>query len=409
MSSILNLKTNGWIYDLHLVEKRPEKCVTEILLKCSEYAMCNQSSLGIKVIKAVQHMRLLIRKRRSTQLADYLKQKFEPTTTRCVIENTDIVSQSDQVTCVTEINKQAKLQRHQLEHCEDKVSQLKLEKSALLEVQATTTAQLLKVQKLETEISENYMQLQGAYEVQSAELNNSRDEIATLKEKIPLLKSRKRDLDRKDDTIKKLKYTISSGHRIEKKVTVMEQKLDDVTCKLENKCLEFNDVTTACSILKAKSAASEERSISLQQKIVKLTKQLYDKKRQFTQLQLKVSHETSEKDTLIIQSNTTIHALKSEITDLQSFLACLESNEVRTFQNGKYTQEMRECCMELLTSGNVSLRKIPVVIKTVMTHLTGKLPTRIPSQALLSDRIMTEAKIVALKQVLHNSICIKKY
>ena len=129
----------------------------------------------------------------------------------------------------------------QLEHCEDEVCQLKLDKSALLEVQETT-AELLKIQNLEIETSEKYMQLQGAYEAQRADLNNSRDDIATLMEKLQLLKSRRRDLDRKGDTIKKLKYTISSGHKHEKKVTVMEQKLNDVTCKLENKCLEFNVV-----------------------------------------------------------------------------------------------------------------------------------------------------------------------
>ena len=63
MSSILNLKTNGWIYDLLQVKKRSEECVINMLLKCSAYSTCNQNSLRLKVTKAVQHMRILIRKR----------------------------------------------------------------------------------------------------------------------------------------------------------------------------------------------------------------------------------------------------------------------------------------------------------------------------------------------------------
>ena len=45
------------------------------------------------------------------------------------------------------------------------------------------------------------------------------------------------------------------------------------------------------------------------------------------------------------------------------------------------------------------MNKIPVVIKTVLSRLTGKLPDRLPSKALLSSRIMAEAKLVACKQV----------
>ncbi|KAK6313523.1 hypothetical protein J4Q44_G00168700 [Coregonus suidteri] len=51
--------------------------------------------------------------------------------------------------------------------------------------------------------------------------------------------------------------------------------------------------------------------------------------------------------------------------------------------------------MTLLTEGNVSIRKLPRVIK----NLSGKIPQRLPSKALLSSRIMMEARIVASKQV----------
>ena len=55
--------------------------------------------------------------------------------------------------------------------------------------------------------------------------------------------------------------------------------------------------------------------------------------------------------------------------------------------------------MTLLTEGNVSMRKLPSVITTVCKKLTGCLPVRLPSPALLSSRLMMEAKIIACKQV----------
>ncbi|KAJ8381391.1 hypothetical protein SKAU_G00021690 [Synaphobranchus kaupii] len=55
--------------------------------------------------------------------------------------------------------------------------------------------------------------------------------------------------------------------------------------------------------------------------------------------------------------------------------------------------------MTLLTEGNVSIRKLPKVLTTVIKNLTGKVPQRLPSKTRLSSRIMMEARIVASKQV----------
>ncbi|CAC5402827.1 unnamed protein product [Mytilus coruscus] len=54
--------------------------------------------------------------------------------------------------------------------------------------------------------------------------------------------------------------------------------------------------------------------------------------------------------------------------------------------------------MQLVTEGNVSLNKLPIVIKSVLKNLTGKLPERLPSKSLISSRLMVEATIVACKQ-----------
>lgn len=77
--------------------------------------------------------------------------------------------------------------------------------------------------------------------------------------------------------------------------------------------------------------------------------------------------------------------LKLEIDQLCNSSECMEGDTLQTFKGGKYTDAMRQCCMELVTEGHVSLRKVPVVVKAVMQNLTGKLPQWIPSAALSAE------------------------
>lgn len=57
--------------------------------------------------------------------------------------------------------------------------------------------------------------------------------------------------------------------------------------------------------------------------------------------------------------------------------------------------------MQLITEGNISLNKIPIVINSVLKNLSENLPERLPSKNLLSSRLMVEVKIVACKQACH--------
>ncbi|ELT96326.1 hypothetical protein CAPTEDRAFT_189900 [Capitella teleta] len=75
----------------------------------------------------------------------------------------------------------------------------------------------------------------------------------------------------------------------------------------------------------------------------------------------------------------------------------MEGETVSTFEDGRYTDAMRECILQLVTNGNVSLKKIPIVINAAKS-LTRKLPERIPSIGLISSRIMLEARLIACKQ-----------
>ena len=108
------------------------------------------------------------------------------------------------------------------------------------------------------------------------------------------------------------------------------------------------------------------------------------------QIEIEIDNFESEKNVLIAQIN-----------NLEKNNAFLEGDTITTFENGRYTNEVRKCCMQLITEGNVSLNKIPIVINSVLKNLSGKLPERLPSKSLLSSRLMVEAKIVACKQACH--------
>ena len=80
-----------------------------------------------------------------------------------------------------------------------------------------------------------------------------------------------------------------------------------------------------------------------------------------------------------------------------------ESDVVKTFENGRYTDEVRQCCIELYTEKNVPLSKLSEVITSVLGILVGKVPERLPSKSLLSW-LTIEADVIAKSQVQHNML-----
>lgn len=72
-------------------------------------------------------------------------------------------------------------------------------------------------------------------------------------------------------------------------------------------------------------------------------------------------------------------------------------DEIVTFENGRYCDEVRETIMELL-SLNVSMNKVNEVIHTVIQKLTKKSVCRLPSNAVKS-RLLLEVRHLAHVQV----------
>ena len=65
---------------------------------------------------------------------------------------------------------------------------------------------------------------------------------------------------------------------------------------------------------------------------------------------------------------TEVKQLTSENKDLQQRVSLLEKDEVTTFENGRYTNDVREVIMELFNL-DVSISKINLVITAVLTKL----------------------------------------
>ncbi|KAJ8356506.1 hypothetical protein SKAU_G00193000 [Synaphobranchus kaupii] len=175
----------------------------------------------------------------------------------------------------------------------------------------------------------------------------------------------------KEKTIKRLKTTVKqSEHALEEKeelVQMLTQKLS-----LQDKW-------------KQEKVALQKRLSVMRGNVARARQERHDSKEQA--------------EASIQQLKAELKQMERRERELQAVVDCTERDEVATFENGRYTNEIREVCMTLLTEGNVSIRKLPKVLTTVIKNLTGKVPQRLPSKTLLSSRIMMEARIVASKQV----------
>ena len=142
---------------------------------------------------------------------------------------------------------------------------------------------------------------------------------------------------------------------------------------------------------KVKENEIKKSKLSLQKKTIYLNKKVFEMKEKHSS-----AVENAEFEILKLKSE--LMQKEKEIEDLQIANDFLESDAVCTFADGKYTNEVRECVMTLMTTCNVSMSKMKDVITTVLSKLGGKQPTRLPSKALMS-RLMVESKVLAAKHV----------
>jgi len=95
-----------------------------------------------------------------------------------------------------------------------------------------------------------------------------------------------------------------------------------------------------------------------------------------------------------------IKSKEDRIAQLEEINGLLEEKEIECVYDGKFSNEIRETIMTLVTQCGVSLKKINQVIQTVVQNITGKSLSRLPSTGVRSC-LLIEAKRVAQVQVVN--------
>jgi hypothetical protein len=328
------------------------------------YSSCKFTSLHRKIIDVTAAIKKK-RRNKSKDLADYLLQTFHSPQERKIPGST----------MERALKKENATLKRKLENSCTEKQDLELHLEASQEVVSQTLAQCAKLEdemelvvKLKDQREEDVQKITKEFEEATKKLDRCLKQM-------PREKCRKQKLLYRDDQIKKLRLALKTSETENRGLwrTLLEEDGEDTETEWKK---EMEDKMAALK----KELAARSRKLKGKEEKLKCVDDQWKQKMK----------ETREE----------VHHLKIEVDELRDAIQCAESDQVKTFENGRYTDAMRECVMLLITQGNVSLRKVPVVINAVMSSLAGKLPERIPSQALISHRIMTEAMFIAHKQVM---------
>lgn len=182
--------------------------------------------------------------------------------------------------------------------------------------------------------------------------------------------------------------------------TLSEKQLFEV--QLEQKSKEVNDHQQNLNKKEEELQKHVKNLDSSKEKVTELKSEKHKLQKRLCGLKISLN---KTKCSLVTQHEDEICDLKEQInlrnkkiTELQQLNVLLESDQIKTFENGRYVNEVRECIMSLLTECNVSMNKVNGVISTVLKKMTGVLPARLPSMAVKS-RLLVEAKSVAQQQI----------
>ncbi|CAH1267617.1 Hypp3773 [Branchiostoma lanceolatum] len=187
------------------------------------------------------------------------------------------------------------------------------------------------------------------------------------------LKRRDNNIEKKDETIQELQTAVRANNEEVDELREAKVKAEEEQVRAEEKV----------SGLQKKVKCLQDGRRKLELKL---------KKQQDNKLEMEADLETT-----VSELNKKLEELQKENTDLQQIQALLESETVKTFEDGKYRNDVREVVMDLLTSG-VSMSKVDTVITSVLQRLAGLTVDRLPSMGLKSQ-LLLEARILAQTQV----------
>lgn len=168
--------------------------------------------------------------------------------------------------------------------------------------------------------------------------------------------------------------------------------------------------------LKRREAVIEQQKVQLhsqalvvkdyEKKLMRATSQLSDLRSKLNRVNHRASYWKARVHNVKNQSSAKMTVLNQEIVSLKNKLSSLHldnaemneaiesilTEEITTFEDGKYTNDVRACIYELL-SLNVGVRNIPRIIRSVLENIMHKSVQRLPSYGLTCQMILESLTI----------------
>ena len=231
--------------------------------------------------------------------------------------------------------------------------------------------------QVNTELEEELHQTQELLNIQKQEVEFTATKATELRTKATNIKKklRRRDeaLEKKSTEVVRLKADVSSNfHQLQK---------------------------TAEKLVKAQKSRELYRSRANYAKIQvqKSTLETAERDKQFDELHGAFITQVKELEAVITKQRDIIDQLQLENEHLQEEIDRLEKERLVTFEHGKYSDGVRQCCLELL-SMNVGVKNVDPIIWTILSNIAGITVDRLPKYTTIVE-MLPEMKALAYKQI----------
>ena len=131
--------------------------------------------------------------------------------------------------------------------------------------------------------------------------------------------------------------------------------------------------------------------------VQKSTLETAEREKQFDELLGALSTHMTELEAVVTKQRDIIDQLQFENEHLQEEIDRLEKKRLVTFEHGKYSDGVRQCCLELL-SMNVGVKNVDPIIRTVLSNIAGITVDRLPKYTTIVE-MLPEMKALAYKQI----------
>ena len=286
---------------------------------------------------------------------------------------------------------------------------------------------LLAIAKYQGEVFGKYVQQTDAkLDRHSRKIHHLQNEVKNREQQHDHMKKLLRNLEVQKDEVEKdrqhlTKKLKATRERVEELQTVYkprnvkwreetkEKQKMQLKYKVEKKAQEIKSLKGIVEKTKVTMAKAVQESVQQATKLTENVEKLQEKVITEKTLKLRAQkvaskwrrkEQTEERNVSkeIEELNDEVIELQNENADLRDQLqAFLDDDEIASFENGKYKDDVRQVYYSLINKG-ISIRNIESTIRTVLKNLAGKKIGRLPQKSL-SAEMMVECQILSDQQV----------